>query len=128
MNRLKDLQKLLFVALIVHSLSLVDIWWPRWTAVSDHSCREIFYVLWYIAEEKVNSKSGELSSSTQRQYLIISYWHECVYFSVLFVEIHLWKLRVPWHCNRSVLTFHCGGERVLYSLHHHACCYCRISG
>ncbi len=35
MNRLKDLQKQFFAALTVHSLSWVDIWWPRWTAVSD---------------------------------------------------------------------------------------------
>ncbi len=35
MNRLKDLQKLFLAALTVHSLSLVDICWPWWTAVSD---------------------------------------------------------------------------------------------
>ncbi len=35
MNRLKDLQKLVLVALTVHSLYLDDIWWTRWTAVSD---------------------------------------------------------------------------------------------
>ncbi len=35
MNRLKDPQKLFLAALTVHSLSLVDIWWPKSIAVSD---------------------------------------------------------------------------------------------
>ncbi len=35
MNRLNYLKKLFLAALTVRSLSLVDIWWPRWTAVSD---------------------------------------------------------------------------------------------